>query len=227
MAGDWIKMRMDLPEDPAVIGIAQATGLDEDTVVGKLHRVWSWANRQTIDGNARTVTSSWLDRYVGVTGFSQAMVDVGWLTCKLGGDDGISLPEFERHNSQSAKQRALTARRMSKMRNAAGVTVPSPEKRREREEKSKGETPLQTPFRLPTCLQTLAFRKAWDEWITYRVKAKPETLARQLKRLAKMGEARAIAAIQHTIEKGWTGLREPEPEPGQKPAFTSRGLDLG
>lgn len=34
MAGDWIKMRVDLRDDPDVIGIAAATGLDEDTVVG-------------------------------------------------------------------------------------------------------------------------------------------------------------------------------------------------
>jgi len=60
MAGDWIKMRMDLPDDPAVIGITERTGLDGDTVVGKLFRVWSWANRQTIDGNASGVTEAWL-----------------------------------------------------------------------------------------------------------------------------------------------------------------------
>ena len=36
MAGDWIKMRMDLPEDPAVYRLARITGLDRLSVVGRL-----------------------------------------------------------------------------------------------------------------------------------------------------------------------------------------------
>ena len=39
MAGDWIKMRIDIADDPAVIGIASALDITEDEVVGKLHRI--------------------------------------------------------------------------------------------------------------------------------------------------------------------------------------------
>lgn len=134
MAGDWIKMRVDLREDPDVISIATATDLDEDAVVGKLHRVWSWADQQTADGNAHSVTRAWLDRYVGVTGFASAMEKVGWL---LVTDGGIQIPDFDAHNSESAKRRALTAKRAAKhrnaKRNATSVTkcAPREEKRRE------------------------------------------------------------------------------------------------
>lgn len=132
MAGDWIKMRVALPEDPAVIGIAEATGLDEFGVVGRLHRVWSWADQQSRDGNAACVTEKWLDRYVVRDGFAKAMIAAGWLLVTPG---GVSFPNFDRHNGKSAKNRALTQDRQvthrSRKRNAESVTKSLPEKRRE------------------------------------------------------------------------------------------------
>lgn len=41
MAGDWIKMRVDLDGDPAVISISAKTGKEVLWVVGALHRFWS------------------------------------------------------------------------------------------------------------------------------------------------------------------------------------------
>lgn len=151
MAGDWIKMRVDLRDDPDVIGIAAATGLDEDTVVGKLHRIWSWADQQTANGNAHSVTRKWLDRYIGVTGFAEAMEKVGWLTVM---DDGIQIPDFDTHNGQSGKRRALTAKRVAKKRsakcNAPSVTSALPEKRREEKNKEdKNTTCSSTDVALP------------------------------------------------------------------------------
>jgi hypothetical protein len=131
MADDWIKMRNDLHDDPAVISITAATDcVDEDHVVGKLKRLWSWANRQTTDGNAPGITAAWIDRYVGVTGFAEAVADAGWLEIT---QTGIQIPNFDRHMSQSAKARALTAARVAahRDRNAASVTKSLPEKRRE------------------------------------------------------------------------------------------------
>lgn len=142
MAGDWIPMRTDLADDPAVIAIAAATGLDESSVIGKLHRLWSWANRHTTDGNARGVTRAWLDRYVSADGFADAMVDAGWLESAHG---TLTIPKFDVWNSQSAKTRVLTARRAAshRTRKSNGVSVtdalPKEEKRRE---ESNTDTPL-------------------------------------------------------------------------------------
>jgi hypothetical protein len=110
MAGDWIAIRCDLANEPEVISIAEATGLDEYGVVGRLHRLWSWANRHTTDGNAPSVTYSWVDRYLNCDWFAVSMAAVGWL-----GHDGTALlfPKFERFNSQGAKQRLLTAKRVA------------------------------------------------------------------------------------------------------------------
>lgn len=102
MAGDWLPMRLDVGEDPAVIAIAAAVGIEEDAVVGKLHRLWSWANRHLITGDAPGVTESWVDRYVAAPGFAAAMLSAGWLRSRSG---HVEFPNFDRWNSEGAKNR--------------------------------------------------------------------------------------------------------------------------
>lgn len=121
MAGDWIAMRVDLTDDPAVIAIATTLGLDEYGVVGRLHRLWSWADAQLVDGNAHSVTVSWVDRYLGTSGFASALLSAGWLEAKSDGQTGgICFPKFGRWNTKSAKQRLLTARRVAKHKAGKG-----------------------------------------------------------------------------------------------------------
>jgi hypothetical protein len=121
MAGDWIKMRVDLADDPAVIRMAAALDISEDEVVGKLHRLWSWADRQTADGTAPGITVRWVDRYVGREGFAVAMELVGWLDVWA---DQVAFPDFEKHNGRTAKARAeaMTRQRESRGRHGSGVT---------------------------------------------------------------------------------------------------------
>ncbi|MBU9656088.1 hypothetical protein [Burkholderia cenocepacia] len=79
MSGDWIKMSADLSEDPIVIAIAARLGVDEFGVVGRLHRIWSWADRHLADGLALGITPEWIDQYVRLDGFSNALLETGWL----------------------------------------------------------------------------------------------------------------------------------------------------
>lgn len=64
------------------------------------------------------------------------------------------------------------------------------------------------------------FMKAWELWVTHRSEIrkplKPTSTKMCLKELAAMGEARAIAAIEFTIGKGWQGLREDDRKNGSK-----------
>lgn len=140
MAGEWLKFEANTPEKPEVFAITVAMGWDDpDLAVGKLLKVWRWFDQQSIDGNAPSVTLALLDRISGVSGFAQAMCNVGWLCIQ---STGISLPNFERHNGKTAKDRALTAKRVANHKsngktNAASVTsgvtsaLPREEKRRE------------------------------------------------------------------------------------------------
>lgn len=159
MAGDWIKMRNGIETDPAVIYLAEHTDCaDEDHVVGKLKRFWSWCDEHTVDGNAPSVTLLWVDRYLGTQGFAQAMVDVGWLERTNG---GFSVPHFDRHNGKSAKQRALTAIRAKQHRNAqgnAGVTQPAlPREEKRRVVSTNVDTGSTRRFKKPTGAEVKAY----------------------------------------------------------------------
>ena len=138
MAFAWIKIEDTTPDKPEVWAMAAKLGIDADAVVGKLVRIWIWADHQTIDGNAQSVTKALLDRCAGVAGFADAMMEAGWLVATPA---GVSFVNFDRHNGETAKKRAQTSRRVQRHRaqsgscNAvsvtSGVTKALPEKRRE------------------------------------------------------------------------------------------------
>jgi hypothetical protein len=118
MAGDWIPMRLDLAEDPAVMHMAELIGCSENEIVGRLHKVWSWASRQCHDGCVTNVTLVSLGRVTNLTGFPEAMRDAGWLEEAIGADGKPSLvfPKWEMWLGQSAKKRLIDAKRQAKHR---------------------------------------------------------------------------------------------------------------
>jgi hypothetical protein len=71
--------------------------------------------------------------------------------------------------------------------------------------------------RCPPKLDTSEFREAWAAWAEHREKIrKPLTwpmIRQQLKKMDRMGVARAVAMIEHTVEKGWWGLYESKEQP--------------
>jgi len=141
MAGEWLKFEASTPEKQEVFAITAAMQWDDpDLTVGKLLKVWRWFDQQTIAGNAPGVTFALLDRISCVSGFAQAMCNAGWLVKT---DDGLMLPHFDRHNGKTAKDRALTAKRVAKHKsndegnakgNAPIVSVPLPREEKRREE---------------------------------------------------------------------------------------------
>jgi hypothetical protein len=134
MAGDWIKMRVDLASDPAVIRIRRATGLDADSVVGKLHRLWAWANTHLASGEAQGLDLESVDELAGAAGFAAALESAGWLRVDA---DGVQFVNFERHNGQPAKARALAKTRMERIRCAASATDAQQKRNQRREEKRR------------------------------------------------------------------------------------------
>lgn len=151
MAGDWIKMRRELASDPDVVQIASTTRLDEFGVVGRLHAVWSWLDQHSDDGSNVRIVSAFLDRLTACPGFAESMRAVGWLS---GRDGSLTFPGYSAHNGDTAKSRALSQKRMAKMRSVTrGVTrvtpPPQPEKRRE-EKKEEEASRSRRRFLKPT-----------------------------------------------------------------------------
>ena len=149
MAGDWLKIEVCTPDKPEVIGIADLLGIAPAYAFGSLFLVWRWFDQHTTEGNASYVTKVTIDRLAGIEGFADVMGKVEWLILH---DDGtVSLPHFDRHNGETAKQRGLTAKRVAKNKakgNAKGNaltvsdTVTSPLPREEKRREDKETTPL-------------------------------------------------------------------------------------
>jgi hypothetical protein len=117
MAGDWIKMREDLHEDPAVLFIADKLATRPEHVVGYCHKFWSWVSRQCNAGTVTGVTLDSLGSVLSLPGFPQMLVEVGWLEYDNSASMPlIKIPNFERHLSQGAKARGLTALRVRNAR---------------------------------------------------------------------------------------------------------------
>lgn len=113
MAGSWLKMRHDLIDAPEIRRLSRACSVTRDDVYGKLFRLWSWFDRHSHNGRVAEETGELVDEIVGLSGFAQALVSVGWLAEDHG---GIVIPNWDRHNSETAKQRALAAERQEKYR---------------------------------------------------------------------------------------------------------------
>jgi hypothetical protein len=143
MAGDWIKMRKDLFGDPEVFQIAANLELSREAVVGYLYLFWSWVDGHMSECNASNVTEKMIDVTLGCDGFGKILEKVGWAQFTNG---GLTIPKFERHLSQGAKKRALTAERVQRFRdqkcNTSNVTDALPEKRREEKRLDIPSSPL-------------------------------------------------------------------------------------
>jgi hypothetical protein len=137
MAGDWLKIEKATARKPEVCGIAGELGISLDEAFGICFRFWCWVD-DNFTTNAASVSETSIDALVGRSGFASAMKKVGWLESD---EQGIKIPNFERHLSKGAKTRGQTAKRVEshaknkrKERydaNADSVSFALPEKRRE------------------------------------------------------------------------------------------------
>lgn len=134
MAGDWIKMRSDLFTHPKVVRMASALKADTLRTVGGLMSVWCLFDAHSEDGFMDGYSPEVLDNHLRWDGFSAAMISVGWLAYTEG--SGLSVPDFDTHNGQSAKRRAQDADRKREVRKASASDA---DKKRTREEKRREE----------------------------------------------------------------------------------------
>lgn len=236
MASSWIKVEVITPDKPEIFQIAEILNIDPDAVLGKLVRIWAWADQQTVDGNAGSVTKGVLDRIAFITGFADALIAVGWLAY-----DGnkLILPNFERHNGESSKKRALTNRRVAAHRKnetqkvtLAALQKALPEEEEEEEVKDKippnpprGREPKKS-YPYPEQLNA----EAWDEWKAYRSEMRFKAYAptersegaaiTELINLSGGNHTRQMQIVKQSMAKGWKGLFELKGGSGQRDVNT-------
>lgn len=207
MAGDWLKFEKATPDKPEVFAIAAKLDMDPDAVVGKLIRVWSWFDTHTVSGNGAGVTRALLDRIAGVAGFVAAMESVDWIVVA---PSGVSLPNFDRHTGETAKSRALGAKRASEHRAKSNddsvtstVTKALPREEKKREEK-KEQRPAPADLFAGVAPQVVAdfqkLRQAKKAAIT-------QTAVDGIQREATKAGMTLEAALRMCCERGWTGFK--------------------
>lgn len=113
MRRPWIKIETATPDKPEICAIATRLRIDTDSVVGKLVRLWSWAEVNRVDGNDIGVTKEFIDKLVGRKGFADALEAAGWLFAT---DEALQFTNFERHNGNASKIRGQTAKRVERHR---------------------------------------------------------------------------------------------------------------
>jgi hypothetical protein len=214
MALEWIKFELHTSNKPEVWEMAGKLGVDPDAVVGKLLRVWGWFSNQTTDGNAPSVTKALLDRDCGVVGFCAAMIEAGWMIEENG---RIRLPNFDRHNSQTAKTRALTAKRVASHKgkgNAASVTT-RVSSALPREDKIREELPPTT--HVCEDIQKSDFEpwldSIWGKWSAYRFQKTGQNITDVEEDLLKldllrMGQEKAVRNVEFSIKRGFKTIRD-------------------
>jgi hypothetical protein len=114
MAGDWIKMRNNLWDDPRVSSLCDLTGLPEAMVIGGLYWLWASADEHSEDGRMPGLSVTGIDRKTGCKGLGAGLLSIGWIEDTPG---GITLLRFDEHNGKSAKRRCLDAQRKANDRN--------------------------------------------------------------------------------------------------------------
>lgn len=124
MRRSWIKIETNTPDKPEVCIIASQLRMDSDAVMGKLVRLWAWAELNVSGNNETSVTLEFLDKVVGKKGFSAALIKAGWLKEM---EERLEFPNFSRHNGREAKGRAQTALRVSRHRAQKAKVVVTPE----------------------------------------------------------------------------------------------------
>lgn len=144
----WIKVETTTPRKPEIFQLSEILGVSPREAFGLCFDFWAWIDEISIDGsNAVGVTKALLDRYLGVTGAADALEKTGWLRVISG---GISIPNGQRHNGETAKHRAVAAKRQLRFKhensnsNAGSVTKVTQEAL-PREDKIREEKNINTP----------------------------------------------------------------------------------
>jgi hypothetical protein len=233
MAGDWIKMRIDLQTHPKVVRILSALQSDKFRVIGGLHAVWSVFDTHSTDGRLIGYTPDALDHVIGWPGFAAAMISVQWLVSTT--DGCLALPEFAEHNGQSAKRRAEDQKRKRNSRSVHNTSDASADKVRtqsgpEREKRRVSTSRRSVDDAVDRLTSLGVDPKHANDWMQVRkdkgAKGLTETALEEVQRQAQKAGISLARAVQISASQDWRGfkadwyarLQQATPAHGARPA---------
>lgn len=220
MAGDWIKMRGNLWDDPRVSRLVDETDSCEAMVVGALYWLWATADQHSEDGVMPGLTLRTIDRKTGIKGLGDALVLIGWLADH---PEGVRLVRFDEHNGESAKRRCVDAKRKSVVRKVSEETRTETghppedlrenselEKEKEKEVKTTRKSPAAPTFDpRPDLAKRGVSEQTANDWIALRKSKKAIVTVTALQQI--IAEAnKARLPLEHALaiscRRGWAGF---------------------
>jgi hypothetical protein len=114
MALDWMKICKDTIDKPEIAFMAECMDVSENEIFGMFFRVYRWADSQTADGFVANLSMRSVARMSGVPeAFGHLLMSepVSWAMETNGDHKGVQFLKWDRHNSKSAKRRALQMNR--------------------------------------------------------------------------------------------------------------------
>ena len=202
MAGDWIKMRIDLQNHPKVVRILSLTNSDKFRVVGGLHAVWSIFDTHSNDGRLVGYTPDTMDHVIGWKGLCSALIKVGWL--HFDGHQTLTMPEFVEHNGKGGKRRAEDQKRKRNFRKASATCPQLVHDATEKQGKENGlEKRREEYIKTPLTPQGEAFEKFYSAYPKKRNKGQAEKAFKKIKPSPELLEKILKAIEQAKTSHGW------------------------
>jgi hypothetical protein len=148
MAGDWIKLEHATTHKPEVLKMARMLGISRREMVGTLVDFLFWCDVNCVDGVVDGVVDADVDEMTSCSGFSAVMKEVGWLTFESH-PPLMRMKNWERHNGETTKKRALKNDRQARWRLAKDeiASTPASTKASTREEKRREDIHTHTTRR--------------------------------------------------------------------------------
>lgn len=131
----WIKIDHTLPTKPEVFQLAKNLLITRSEVVGHLVTFWIWVDQNSEDGTLGA-SEEMIDALT-TPNFAFELIKQGWISLD---NEILKIKDFEKHNSNSAKKRALGAQRIANMRMRNAKSVTREDKKREEKKKERKET---------------------------------------------------------------------------------------
>lgn len=238
MAGEWVKMRVNLVAHPKVQKMAEAMLADERfrqwsaltiglvtqsdaeryaalrvtryVTVTALLRFWGYAHEHVKDEKVECASREVIEEIAGVPGFAGALEAVGWAV--FTSSQGVDLPGFSEHNTTIEERKTAAAERQKRYRERRKSDVTRDVTRdvtvTEREEKRREDIPP-----TPKGIGEGRFQAFWDCWPKTERKADRKKCLAKWQRLKLDAEAETIIAHVEAMKgtRQWRDGYEPAP----------------
>ena len=208
---------------PKFTALQLQLGLGPAFCAGILQALWHLASTFDEDHGKLPYSAghleSWLRTGLDPDKLIGDLVEVGWLDDR---EDGLYVHDWADHRPAYINDRLRKRRKSPEVPGGSRRFQEVPESSPPSSSPSVSSSPSKKkekkapPPSFPAELQTEEFRVTWTLWEEHREEIRkpltPKAIDQTLKKCAKWGQDRAIAAIEHTVANGWQGIREPEAE---------------